>query len=331
MKAAVLSKQGFIFEERPLPECGPDQVLVRTAGCGICEGDVFQYVTRMGHPESKQEFIRLGHEGSGVVAVVGSNVKEFKKGDEVTSLYGDYAEYFLAEKQHLAHVVAPIDVKTALGEPNACCMAAARRFGVRMGDRVAIIGSGYMGLGCLQLVKLQGAAHITVFDLLDWRLKTASQLGADAVVNSVDRSPAELLDQHGEFDVVIEATGVQAAIDLGTALLRHHGTLNLVGYHQSNGGLRTVDMKTWNFKALTVVNGHVRNEIEKLDAMRAALKLMASGKIDSSVLVTNYVFGDINQAFLDLKARKVGLYKANLVFGVGKMITVEDGMEQGRG
>ena len=314
MKAAVLSETGFVFEERKLPECGSDQILVRTAGCGVCEGDVFQYVTRMGDPECKQEFIHMGHEGSGVVAAVGTNVREFKKGDRVTSLYGDYAEYFLAEKQHLARVPDSVDVKTALGEPIACCMSAARRFGVRMGDRVAIIGSGYMGLTCLQLVQLQGAAETVIFDLLDWRLKTAKKLGADSVFNSKDKSPVELLSEHGEFDVVIEATGVQAAVDLGTALLRHHGTLNLVGYHQSNGGIRNVDMKTWNFKALTVINGHVRDEVEKLDAMKAALKLMASGKLDSSALITNYKFTDINQAFLDLKARKIGLYKANLVF-----------------
>jgi len=268
----------------------------------------------MGNPECKQEFIHMGHEGSGVVATVGSNVREFKTGDKVTSLYGDYAEYFLAEKQHLARVPSPVDVETALGEPIACCMSAARRFGVRMGDRVAIIGSGYMGIGCMQLVKLQGAAETVVFDLLDWRLETARKLGADYVFNSKDKTSSDLLAEHGEFDVVIEATGVQGAIDLGTTLLRNHGTLNLVGYHQSNGGIRNVDMKTWNYKALTVVNGHVRDEVEKLDAMRAALKLMASGKLDSTPLITNYKFSDINQAFQDLKARKTGLYKANLVF-----------------
>ena len=314
MKAAVLSERGFIFEDRPLPACGPNQLLVKTAGCGICEGDVFQYVTRMANPEAAPGAVRLGHEGSGIVAAVGSNVRAFKVGDPVTALGGDYAEFFLAEERQLACVIQPLDVRTALGEPLACCMAAARRFGIRMGDRVAIVGSGYMGLGCLQLARLQGAAQIVMFDLLDWRLQTAKQLGADAVVNSRERTPADLLAQQGEFDVVIEATGVQAAIDVGTALLRHHGTLNLVGYHQSNGGIRQVDMKTWNFKALTVVNGHVRNEAEKLDAMRAVLRLAAAGKLDSGALITNYAFADINQAFQDLKARKVGLYKANLVF-----------------
>lgn len=314
MKAAVLGRTGFIFEERDIPACDPDQVLVKTAGCGVCEGDVFQYVTRMADPEAKQCSIRMGHEGSGIVAAVGSNVSEFKTGDKVTSLYGDYAEYFLAEKSHLALVPAEVQVDTALGEPIACCMSGARRFGVKMGDRVAVIGAGYMGLNCMQLVRLQGAAEIVVLDLLDWRLETSKKLGADITINSKDKTPAELASQLGEFDVVLEATGVQAAIDLGTELLKHHGTLNLIGYHQSNGGTRQIDMKTWNFKALTVQNSHVRDEIEKLDAMKAALKLMAHGRIAADALITNYQFKDINLAFQDLKARKTGLYKANLVF-----------------
>lgn len=309
MKAAVLTPKGFELREEAVPKCGPEQVLVRTSGCGVCEGDVFQYVTRMAGQGDAKDFIRMGHEGSGVVAEVGSQVKEFKVGDNVTSLYGDYAEYFLAERWHLAKLPGGLDVKMALGEPLACCMSAARRFGVRLGDRVAIIGCGYMGLSCLQLVKLQGAAEVVVFDLLDWRLETAMKMGADKAVNSGGALP-----ELGEFDVAIEATGVGPAIDLGTKLLRHHGTLNLVGYHQSNGGMRQIDMKTWNFKALTVVNGHVRDETEKLSAMKAAVSLVAHGKLDSAALVTNYAFADINQAFLDLKARKVGLYKGNLVF-----------------
>ncbi len=187
-------------------------------------------------------------------------------------------------------------------------------FGIEMGDRVGIIGAGYMGLTCLQLAKLQGAAEIVVFDLLDWRLEIARRFGADSVVNSEGKSPKMLAEQLGEFDVVLEAAGVQQAINMGTALLRHHGTLNLIGYHQSNGGIRNIDMKTWNYKALTVVNSHVRDKVEKLDAMKASLKLMAGGKLDTKELITNYNFADINQAFQDLKARKLGLFKANLVF-----------------
>ena len=314
MKSAILTLDGFQIREEKIPEFNANQILVKSAGCGICEGDLFRYLTRNENLGPDNTGIMLGHEGSGVVAAVGSNVAGFKTGDKVTARGGAYAEYFVATADTLALVPPGIEVEMALGEPIACCMSGARRFGVNMGDRVAIIGAGYMGLNCMQLVKLQGAAGVVVLDLLDWRLETAKKLGADMVVNSQNRAVAELAAELGEFDVVLEATGVQAAIDLGTALLRHHGTLNLVGYHQSNGGMRQIDMKTWNFKALTVVNSHVRDEVEKLDAMKASLRLMSSGRINTDILITNYRFDDINQAFLDLKARKPGLYKANLVF-----------------
>lgn len=313
MKTAILNTDGWIIKDEAIPACGTNEILVKSAGCGICEGDVFRYISRNDEPIDNKG-IRMGHEGSGIIESVGVNVAGFKVGDKVTALGGAYAEYFVTTPDRLALVPEPIPVGMALGEPIACCMSGARRFGIGMGDRVAIIGAGYMGLNCMQLVKLQGAAEIVVMDLLDWRLETAKQLGADRIVNSQGKTPQDLLAELGEFDVVLEATGVQQAIDIGTELLRHHGTMNLIGYHQSGQGMRQINMKTWNFKALTVQNSHVRDEVEKLDAMKASLRLMAHGKIDTNVLITNYKFDDINQAFTDLKTRKAGLYKANLIF-----------------
>lgn len=314
MKAAVLSRDGFIFEEREIPLCGPEQVLVKSSGCGICEGDAFQYITKMNNPDDGQDFLAMGHEGSGTISEVGANVKGFKKGDKVTALGGDYAEYFVTSPENLAKVPESVETEMALGEPIACCMHAASRSGIQLGDKVAIIGAGYMGLTCLQLAKLQGASEIVVFDILDWRLETAKQLGADYTCNNKDKSPADIFAEFGEVDVVIEAAGVQAAIELGTELLRHHGTFNLVGYHQSNCGMRDINMKTWNFKAITVVNGHIRDNCLKLQAMKSALRLMANNKLNTKALITNYNFSDINQAFKDLKSRKENLYKANLAF-----------------
>ncbi len=314
MKEAIMTAAGFEIREAAIPEYDRNSVLVKSTSCGICEGDLFKFLTRNEEKREDTTGILLGHEGSGIVAAVGENVTGFKPGDPVTALGGSYAEYFVAEPESLALVPSGLDSSMALGEPIACCIAAARRFGIKFGDKVGIIGAGYMGLNCLQLARMEGAAEIVVFDLLDWRLDTALKLGADRVVNTKGKSPVELREELGLFDVFIEATGIQAALDIGTELLEHHGTFNLVGYHQSNDGYRQIDMKTWNYKALTVVNGHIRNKTLKLEDMKAALKLMARGKLNTDLLVTNYPFADINQAFQDLATRKVGLYKANLIF-----------------
>lgn len=315
MKCALLTSKGFVFDEMQVPTCGANQVLVKTAGCGVCEGDLFQYICRTSDPNCDQSFIAVGHEASGVVEAVGSAVSEFKPGDRVTALTGkEYAEYFVAEKENLALIPSGIPTAAALGEPLGCCLHAAGRFGVRLGDRVGVIGCGYMGLLLQQLAALSGAAEVVTFDLIPWRLEMSKNLGANKVVNVDGKSPEQCLAELGEFDVMIEATGVEAAITLSTKLVKEHGVINLIGYHQSGGGLRSIDVKTWNYKAISVINGHVRRADEKLAAMKAGLALVASGRLKMAPLVTDYAFADINKAFADLKARKSGLYKANLVF-----------------
>ncbi len=315
MKTALLTGNGFVIQEVDIPKFGPNQVLVKTAGCGICEGDLFQYVCRTSDPDCQQKFIAVGHEASGVVEVVGDAVTEFKPGDRVTALTGEeYAEYFVAEKANLVLVPEKTPLESALGEPLACCLHAANRFNIRLGDKVGVIGCGFMGLIIQQLAALSGASAVHTFDLIDWRLAMSKKLGADNTINVSDKSSGQILSELGEFDVMIEATGVEAAISMSTTLVREHGTINLVGYHQSGGGMRNIDVKTWNYKALNVINGHVRRADEKLEAMVAGLKLVDSGKLQLAPLVTNYKFADINTAFEELKSRKEGLFKGNLIF-----------------
>lgn len=303
MKAAVLKRNGFSIEEVSSPSCGPQEILVRTQYCGICEGDLAAF-RRVTAGES-DEGIVLGHEGTGVVADFGAEVEGFAKGDLVTALGGAYGEYFVARADQLLKLPAAVAPPWALGEPVACCVHGALRSGVKIGDRVAIVGCGFMGLVWMQLAGLQGAARIDAFDMLDWRLDVAKRRGADQV-HSPDYNAEE------EFDVVVEAAGAAEALDLATRLVRQHGRLIIVAYHQSNGGLRNISMKTWNFKAIDVVNAHVRNHAEKLHAMELALGLMAGGKIRIQDLVTEYRLADVSRAFDELMTRKRGLFKAEL-------------------
>lgn len=315
MKSAMLTTEGFVIEEVDVPKCGQTQVLIKTAGCGVCEGDLFKYVTKLSGADSDSSKVALGHESSGVVVEVGSLVSEFKPGDKVTAVTGNsYSEYFVMDQSEIALVPKGIDLVSALGEPLGCCLHAAARFNIALGERVGIIGCGFMGLICQQLAAIFGAAEVVTFDLIPWRLEMSKKMGADRVYNVAGKDPKDVLKELGEFDVMIEATGVEAAITLSTELVREHGTINLIGYHQSNGGMRSIDVKTWNYKAINVINGHVRRSCEKMAAMKAGLKLVAGGKLNLAPLVTNYAFTDLNKAFKDLKDRKEGLYKANLVF-----------------
>jgi threonine dehydrogenase-like Zn-dependent dehydrogenase len=170
-----------------------------------------------------------------------------------------------------------------------------------------------MGQVCLQLARYQGAGFICAVDPLPDRRDLAVQFGATAAVNPFEQDAAAMLAQYGEFDVVIEAAGTQSVIDLATDLVKQHGRMILVGYHQSNNGQRSVNMQQWNFKAIDVVNGHVRRNDEKLAAMKEGVRLMQQGHLNTVPLVTIYPLSAAEQAFQELVNTKPGLLKAVLV------------------
>jgi len=313
MKAAILSKNGFAIKEVETPKCVPGTILVKSEVCGICEGDLFRYKCALEGKPIEQTLI--GHEGCGVVVEVGAGVDGFKPGDRVADLQnGTYSEFFLTKPDMLSKLPEGLPFEEALGEPVACYVHASGRFGIKPGDRVAILGCGFMGLGCMQMALLEGAGKLVAFDPIAWRREKALKTGANLALDNNDYASPEKLKELGEFDVVIEAAGVQPVIDMATKMVREHGRILLVGYHQSGNGLRTIDMKTWNYKALDVVNGHVRLASEKREAMIRGLNLIACGKLDMKSLTTVYKFNDLAKAFSDLAGRKEGLFKAALKF-----------------
>jgi threonine dehydrogenase-like Zn-dependent dehydrogenase len=306
MKAAVLKRDGFVLREEPALVPGPDQIVVRSLALGVCEGDLFRYRTRADLGKSE---VALGHEGTGEIVALGEAVRGFAIGQRVTTLGGLFGEYYIASQDVATPVPASVDPVYALGEPLACCVHASTRFGIHPGDRVLLVGCGFMGSMCMHLARMQGAAEIVVLEPMGWRRQNAIGWGADA---AYDPNTADL-SSLGLFDVILEATGVQSGIDVIAPLIKQHGRAVIIGYHQAGQGMRLVDMKTWNFKAIDVVNGHVRRNDEKLQAQRAAMALMSAGLLPLSDLVTAYPFADINVALNDLDTRKEGLYKAVLV------------------
>ncbi len=310
MKIAFLSEEGFSLLDEKVPTCKDDEILIKVTACGICSGDVFVYQNR---DTMAKDYPRLGHEASGVIAAVGNDVQSFAVGDSVTTFgVPAYAEYLVTTPDTTVKLPSEVDLVYALGEAVACCVHAGNRFGTQPGDRVAIIGSGFMGVVCQQIAKYQGAEYILAIDPLEDRRNLAIALGASEDVDPTEMDDAAILERYGEFDVVIEAVGNQQAVDLSTLLVKQHGKIIFVGYHQTNQGERTVNMQQWNFKAIDVINGHVRRMDEKLVAMQEGMELMKDGHIIAAPLVTVYPFDDISIAFQDLSTPPAGLLKAVL-------------------
>lgn len=293
---------------RPTPRW--DEVLVRVTASGVCASELHTWTT----PPAYR--VCLGHEGVGVVEAIGDRVELVQPGDLVTGLmWPAFSEFVVTRQDLLLKVPRDVAPEVALGEPLGCLVNAVRRTRIELADQVAIVGLGYMGLGMLQLSKLKTPRRLLAVDVRSGALDLAVEFGADEAIRPGE-VPADYLDgrdqpDHG-FDVVIEASGTQAGLDLASDLVRQHGVLSIVGFHQ--GGSRTVDMESWNVKAIDVVNAHVRRTRDHMDSMAIGLELIANGSLDFDRLITHrYRLGEVDRAFADLEAKPAGFIKGIVI------------------
>lgn len=300
--------------EAPLPEPKAGQVSIDVTACGVCASELHPWLDG---PDTAPR--RLGHEPVGTVRAVGPDVTRFRPGDRVTGLFkGAYSECCLAEQRELLAVPANVPDVAALGEPLATLINAQRRTRVELADRVAVIGLGFMGLATLQLLRLRGPSRLVAIDPRADARAAALTLGADEAFHPAAMPTDRLLTRFDEwetakgFEVVVEASGTQPGLTLAGQLVRAHGLLSILGYHQ--GGPRDIDVGMWNWKAIDVVNAHVRRFADLMESMQIGLDLLASGRLRLDGLVTHrYRLDDVDRAFADLRDKPAGFVKAVVV------------------
>jgi NADPH:quinone reductase len=311
MRAAVLAgPRRLEVREVDRPSPGPGEVLVRLEGCGVCGSNLvpwqgkewFRYPFTPGAP---------GHEGWGRVAALGAGVSGLAEGDRVALLSGAaFAEYDVATVDRVLRIPDAI-AGPFPGEALGCGANVFRRSGVHDGDTVAVVGAGFIGLVALRLAALAGA-RVLALSRRDTSLDLARRFGAvetiatgdfwAAVGRVKDRTAGRLCD------VVVEAVGSQGALDLSTQLVREGGRLVVAGYHQD--GPRTVDMQTWNWRGIDVVNAHERELRVQRDGVLAAARLVAQGRLDPGPLYRTFPLDDLGAAFQAMEERPDGFVKA---------------------
>jgi len=234
---------------------------------------------------------------------VGPGVRSVVTGDRVTGRVDhSYRDYVLADERDLVVVPPALPVEAALGEPLGCIVEAARRTGLDVADRVAVIGAGFMGLSLLQLLATSWLARLVAVDPRPDARRHARAQGAD------DAADPDELEPDDRFDVVFETSGSAGGLDLAGRLVREHGTLSIVGYHQDR---RSVDMATWNYKAMDVVNAHVRDRARLRESTRRGLDLVAAGRIQPGALITHrFGLDEIDLAYRALIDKPPGYIKA---------------------
>lgn len=319
MRAAVLYDVDDIrIEQRPIPQIGPGELLVRTQASGICSGDVMAWYVRRKAP------LVLGHEPSGIVEAVGEGVTEFAAGDRVFVHHhapcfscgecerGDYvqcatwrktsidpgglAEYFRVPRENTRDTLRlPPNVPFADGslvEPLACVVKSLRRGGVRAGQNVFVIGLGVMGL-MHALVALSRGARVFGSDYIEERRVFAQSLGVEAIDANQPVS--------GMADVVICGPGSPQALRSAIAAVAPGGTV--VMFTPLEPGVEfTFDANELYFRDVTLVASYSCGP----DDTREALLLIESGVVTAARLgATQYRLEDAAAAYDALRRSKI--------------------------
>jgi threonine dehydrogenase-like Zn-dependent dehydrogenase len=277
-------------------------------------------VWRTGGGSASGAPIRLGHEIVGQVVAAGPHARGWSEGDLVTGLGGQgFASLAVMDADRVLPVPGHVEPALALGEPVADLAEALSRTHMAAGDRVAVVGLGFMGLGLVQLVRDRAPGLLLGVDPVPAARQRALDLGADLVFGP-DEVPAEYggagLGQAGRAvdqraDIVLEATGVTPGLKTAAALVRPFGTLCIVGYHHAGDAM--MDMDLW-YRGATIVNGFCPDQPRLMRAMSDALDLIASHRFSYAPLVTHrFGLKDADRAFELMDARAEGFVKAVLI------------------
>ena len=315
MRAALLAGPGEIrIEAAPVAEPGPGEVRIRLEGCGVCASNLEpwagqEWMTYPGEPGG------LGHEGWGRIDAVGVSVGGLAVGDRVAALsYRSFAEYDLVRADMVVKLPPEIDGRPFPGEPLGCAFNIFRRSDIRPGQSVAIIGIGFLGAVLTRLATDAGARVIAISRRQE-SLDLARHYGAAEAIAMDDHwaiiERVKALTVEAMCERVIEAVGKQWPLDLASELVGFGGKVIVAGYHQD--GPRQVNMQTWNWKGIDVINAHERDPAVQMQGLREAVEAVASGRLDPAPLYTHsYPLDRLGEA-LDATRDKPGNFVKALV------------------
>jgi len=307
MNAIQITKPGhFILADIPIPEPGPNEVQIRVASAGICGTDLHIF-----HGEYEATYpIVPGHEFSGTITQVGSQVKYFSVGDRVTAdpnipCYRCSAckRGFMNQCENLqavgvtqngafaSYVVVPEGVVFPIGdlsfedaamiEPLACVAWGLKRVSVQPGDSVLIFGAGPMGCLVAQAVRSAGASQVTVADQVSWRLDVARDLGAtQTFLNPISGAtdPGFMMDG---YDIVVDATGIKQVLESAFHLVKPRGKVWVFGV------VPPAEMASFNpyevfRKDLSIIGSFAVNQ-----TFHEAIQMIQSGTVKVAPLISH--------------------------------------------
>ncbi len=308
MEALVLTGiKSLELKEIAQPEIKPDEVKIHTAFAGICGTDHALYAGLPGSAPAVPPIV-LGHENSGVVVEVGSEVTNVKVGDRVAvdpNIYcgqckycrtgrpelcehlsaigvtrdGGFEDYFTAPASVVYPIPDNVSLKAAaLVEPISCAVHGIQLLKVSPYQKALVIGDGFMGQLFVQILQAYGIHEVDLAGIVDEKLAMAKgKFGAKRTFNTMagDKIP------DSEYDVVIEAVGSPKTQEAAIEAAARGGQVLMFGV---GGPDDTFEMNTYEvFQKQLTIQGSFINP----NAFEDSLALLASGKVDVEPLVSH--------------------------------------------
>ena len=293
-----------------------DEIQVRCVANGICMGDVSMF--RGVEPVREPRLV--GHEGIGFVTKVGRDVTDYGEGDWVSCWqWASLANYNVRVKG--SRVIAkysrpPEDPPVLFAEPASCIVSALPTYDMIPGDRVLVLGAGYMGL-----LNVQGLAHmplkeLVVSDLKPHNLDLARAYGATEVIQvGTPDGDARMEALKGEpFDLVVEAAGAAKTLQAAGDFARVGGRISVFAWHHAP---RTVDFGQWHMQGIRMFHAAPMISTDRnVGIMQRAVWLLERGTFQMQELITHRHTAERAQEALEMAAARPPEYiKGVLEFG----------------
>ena len=340
MKALVLEEYNkLVYKSVPVPECAPDEVLVEIKACGICGSDIHGMDGSSGR---RIPPLIMGHEASGQIAEVGTEVQVWQVGNRVTfdstiyrlddwytrkGLYnlsddreimgvspgeyrrhGAFAEY-VTVPQHVLYKI-PDEVtytQAAMVEPVGVALHAVDITPITINDIAVVVGAGMIGSFIIQALRVAGCGKVITIDLEQERLDLACKLGADLGILAQGDISGQIKDLTGGrgADVAFEAVGIDPTVQTAIDCVRRGGTVTLVGNIVADVNLPLQKVVTQQLR--------LQGSCGICGEYPAALELIKRGKIDVEAILS--AEADLSQGadwFQRLYNKEKGLMKVVL-------------------
>ena len=339
MTAALKTAKGdFEVTEVDIPKVvNPDWVLVKVHCAGICGTDLRHW--KKEEPELEHHI--MGHELAGTIVEVGDNVTTVKPGDRVVieTVMGDgtcewcnvqqynlcphlysvrmetisraFAKYLIGPAKKMYKLPDHVSFEEAtLLDTFSVCMHAIQLSGIKLNDKVVVIGAGPIGLGQLQLAKITGA-DVLILDIVDSSLDLAKELGADVVVNPKNQdayqSVLEFTGTRGA-DIVFECAGgdsMKETLPQATKFARIGGKVVIVGGFDAGKTSMELEWQRIQMGEINLIFSASYSYWGIYPEMQMCLDLLAKGKLNAKKLITHsFPLEQINEAFETADAKE---------------------------